>query len=537
MLLVAGVVLAVAAAAWRILHFPFEPERLRACLPPEALLLGEHDGLDARWETLIDEPVVRHALREGGASPESVRAFLGENVTGRLIRRLAGRRVCTAYVPALPGGGGPAWVAAGWGGPWAQVLRGLLQAGLVQGFRPLPGDRPVGCWSLDTGDGTSLSLVAAEGVALLCWSADPSAARRLWQQGDYRRGGTEPWPEQAAADRFVFGWPRPGLADADGRLALDVPATNRLGARLEWRAGAPLPAIRRWAGRGALVGLVPGVRLPAPPAEGLPPAAGTLPDALLGRGPAALLTAPLPALDGWLSEGAVTGEAWGAVRGLLSGEGLAFAALLRGAFAGRVLGMPVPVLMVGAPAKPGADVAGAAPALLDALNRHGARVLGEPTVVAGQPAVSINSARQGLMGSLPVAERPILAMVGGWLVFSSNARALQRLVDGEALDVTPPWREAVVEPGSAARLWADIPAAGAELRTVVGLAALVMLSQQRDGSRALHSGLLAAGGWLGALAPYAGLDARLGMRDDWWILDLRMGPAPDAEEEDGHGTL
>ena len=206
--------IAAASMVW-ILSVPYQPQRLFAAIPANAMLVAEIDRPAARLAALAGDPAVRRLARPLTLPEEWIDGLQYDSGMRRILDRLGARRAVAAYLPHLDGAkGADAWVFASWIGGQSQRLRWQAGLGFLTGLREVrfpEGDR---VWlvqhSGDFGGPRRLSLAISEGVLLGCWSANPTGARFLLETIDGRAGH----PSVVTAGRWAVAdtaWPENSL--------------------------------------------------------------------------------------------------------------------------------------------------------------------------------------------------------------------------------------------------------------------------------------------------------------------------------------
>ncbi|NQU39126.1 MAG: hypothetical protein HQ523_04160 [Lentisphaerae bacterium] len=535
-ILLPGTLFVVLAISWS-LWFPYAPQRVRAALPANAILVSEHHHLAEDAAALLQNPALRQSFSVLGGDPTELDAFMSSGTGRWLTRCLGGRYALVAYAPAAPRGGPPSWMAASWGGPRAQILRWLMAGGWIPGWSRLPGHSAVPCYRFDGDpDFPVLSAAIYEGVVLLCYSQDPSAVRDMTRRLSYGEAASDlPAVDDAAMDRAQLRWP---TAEADiprGEVGWAASASGPLELSADWPTAVALPMLRRWGHRAGFTGLVPGFNLPMLGA--LPAATADAADwqrlqAGLGEVSGGVVLAPAALLESSL---AASGNLeWIDLYNQTLGphvvaDGLLAVGLLREAFSGRLLGIKTPSLVLALSVAPDMDAGVVLPSLLDRCNAAlgSALLVQERHAEGGAPYFIIDDARSGIYSSMKVSEKPCLWREGGWLFMASNlnaAEAVRRRMAqplSEALPQGDWWHAVQAEPASLHH-WMDFAAAGTALRKLAALHAIVQIAQGHGSGPAVEL-MTATGHAVSALEPFGEGRARLALTPEAWHIDARVG--------------
>jgi hypothetical protein len=526
----------VSAAVWTI-YFPYDPLRVRRAIPWSAAVVVEHDGRAGSWRNFLHHPLIRQAASptSGDAQPigpllDSIEASAGRFVRGKLV---------LGYVPLYAGTGAPAWVAASWAGSHAQWFRWGLYPLFMSGFSRVSLARSPPFWVTDLGPnapGMKLSVAASEGVMLACISTDGWGVRHLIRRVESAA------PIVSELDGPDRGAP-PG--DSAARFWIRPPADGEEGVGTRTWSGTITAANRRkiegWARREASGNAAE----PASTERGR--------DALLamqcsGFGRLAQVLAEKPCAIALVSGRPLRSrEPWGAgldairqsVRAGVATNAPVLACVLDGEHAGRMLGLKVPSLLVGAQAREETDVRDLARNILDDLNRrYGWGLIPRVKWAGGDgpdgaggsvPMVVVDSTRDGLYSSLAEDERATFARLGDWVLVASNARIMSDIL--AASNETNGWRHAAsgVTRSGAASHWlrglvdrratayacVDLEASNRALVNAMAVYALALTVRDREQSMPTRRWL----GWAAAAAD------RLRGLGQWraWATETRDG--------------
>ncbi len=467
---VAAIALGLAAAAW-VLYCPERPDRVFRALPPNCLLVTEHDELARGWSDRLGNPVLVQILEGFGVRKAGELAT--DTNTVRIVRLVTGKRSLIGWSPALGPSETPTWVGASFVGLRGRIFQLMLWARWIPGAGRLvrsPGGSlylPLHASEGSDGPEVALAFALRENVLLATLGPDPDAVRVLdWRlMRDAPLGpvfGTgEPWSLPLAGP--MRGWLAAEAADAyvplRAPLSFDVAAWSPAKIRLDLRLQPADPAWQTWrlVGRCAML------------------------DALADDPPRVLLVAPAGPVRRLL-------EAWlpgvrASARPAAGEEQDTCAYLTNQAYGGRFFGIALPAahLLMPWPAAPDARLV---PTLIDAANRRfrlGLAVRDSVPPMADRTLV--DSARLGVLGRTRDADCLAVEQRPGWLRLASAAGSLdaQRAaaVTGQA-DWRAAWQAACAQPEPIGLLWLDAPAVAQEASRVMTVYRLVASLSRRD---------------------------------------------------------
>ena len=489
--------------AYVCLVFPYDAERLYRAVPPNAILISEHENLADRWPELVRGEPARSVWGVLGLK-EQDRSRMTSRGVERIVRRLASRNTVVAYVPELGRQRLPAWIAASWIGLEGQFLRlGLYDSHLAD-FQAMTLPNGRRALVLEGGEETGLrglALVVTEGVLLACFSTDPLAIEEVLSRVEggavvvpslFRRR-VAPGDEIQAPDRVWF--PRLG---ADRCGAGVKGALTRCGpAGIEGEIHMPLALFDPLTGP-----VVPNVR-------GAEKEAGAASEALsiteaaawLADAPAVLIAAPFEELGEifkWPSvheHVAFVGEV---LREAVEDGSPALVCLCRQAYSGRILGFKTPTLVAACRWRDPATFEGALTRVLDGLNaRTGWGLIPNVTVVNGCSVVSVQGVKKGIYGTMEDGEPPAFSIVDGWLVCASNGKTLEDLIRKRGQPTVRPargeWTDTVKVQDGHSVVWADLPHAVKALTRTVAVYDLMWYARRsKRSSGPIRKGVEAA---------------------------------------------
>ena len=511
-----SLLLYLAGSAWWLVVAPHHPEHLLRAIPGQATLVTYHEGLDARWDSLGEHPLVLIAAGASGLDAEAWRVLRDDPGLRNLIAMLGQRELAIAYVPFLNYHQEGAWVIASWIGGRSQRLRwsqpflnvpGLQSAGVIGGW-------PVWQWSWESDLGRQhLTLALVEGMLVATTARDPLAMQMIL---DAYNGG---FPSVASrldldeANRHLLtsplpdrGWFRPpfGRDPLVWRAELDLSDTNRAAGVLQLEGAAP-----------------PGV---LPDALELDDMARLWRDAPIGIA-AVGLDALLPLLGRhaqWLPVALMRDAV------VASGAKSAVLALFGGEHSGRFRGIKVPALMAALRMPEAEDPASLIANLVDRWNatrRLGLLPVMQP--INGVPVWRLEGISGGVYGGLAPTEQVAVAAVGSWLVVASNYRTLELLVrEPHSPDAAAPWTSALNEVAGVGlgHLAFDLVRSTEAFRLAITAYALKLLFEDAGGTRDQRQKLNEAKAWLEVFARLDRLGITLSAAGSDLKIDFRAGP-------------
>lgn len=490
--------LALALAAWWVLHVPYDPERMYAAIPAGATFVTQHRGLVDRWDAFSSNPVTRSLLSSLGIKASALKGLTEDPESEAWFRKLASKDVVLAFVPELGGYGEPAWVFASWLGGESQRLRWSLSWGRVPGYAPRPPHRGRPCWEVESKDldpDVTITISFVEGMLVGCLARDPRVI------GDV----LDAYDGQAPSVTSGEGWAWSG--EAAGGRALDRGWFNLSGLHEEHRLAPRALAYEftqltatSLAGR-LSADVLSAASQPVPQEGALDQLAG-----LVGDLPLAFAVTRTALLLPWI-EAAAT-PAWArVVRDVIRQEraDTAMVAVLGGDFSGRFKAIKVPAIVVGIPV---AGREGVATRIQQALDRLNARYRWGliSTAVGSNEVYAIEGTALESHAGLAFEEKPAYAIVGGWLLFGSNLGSLSRVVaryeDPAARAAAPSrWRRELGGVGAPASAWVDLVQGAKTLRLGLATYSLKLFLEDPQGSQRLRQRLNEAKAWIDSLAP------------------------------------
>lgn len=489
----------IGSTAYYLAWAPYRPADLYRAIPAQAILVSSHQDLAGRWDGLATNLILRAFINPSHATLDQRQSLAASRAAQQWISRLASKESVMAYVPALGPDGEPAWVFASWIGSASHYLRWVLC------FKRLPGLERLGnycngrpLWIFRqplTESGARLAIGFGEGLFLATLSRNPNALRQVIQaydglapslasspsyQPDLRPFGRTVAPESGntsqgptrSATALDQGWVRflqPGRKLSD-TLTISY-AVSRLdadflsaGIRIqpEFKPRPPLATTTDIPAFGQLLG-------------DLPALIGMLPLDIMRDllGPAS----PSPGLHVLrqaLKSGAFSVPDNSLVVTLLTDD-------YSGGFGKEPWRVKIPTLLVFLKLRNPDDAQSLIAEVLDNLNAH--YRLGLIVDPSAMPAGKLNvynveATQPNLLSSLADEDRPAYAVVGPWLIFSSNAQSLVKLLaryqDPEMPRNIPQgrWQATLDQHKACAFLWMNLDVCGRVLQ--LPLTALAM---------------------------------------------------------------
>ena len=489
----------VGLSIWWVFHFSYEPGRLYKAIPSNAIFVSEHDKLAERWQRLAKNRLTLNALAACGVKTNDINKIVEDRVTNDLIRRFASRKTLIAYVPSFGESREPAWVLVSWGGGNGQLLRWGLLSSLMCDFETVRVRGGQKIWTLKTKEddsGERLSLAVYEGMLLGCFSRDRLGVQYLVEEAQGQYAGWREVTYKSIMDRARQGGQITGEIQRIIESSPDKDCSDRgwLIQRfhgLSARSQVVRLGISSYEGN-SLTGWVKGNFTPADTnkigdacAKGL--------SSILGDSPSAFAIFPASFVEAGLSSSATPAYLKTIVLTLRSGmveNSPFFAALLNTEHSGRILGVKVPTIVIGAQMKEGDKVLDLVVETLDKLNsQYGWALIPNRAEVDGHPMIVVESTRWGVYDSMKSEERAAFAASDGWLIFSSNMASLKKLMQAQTgrgtNDVADAaWLNGMVAKPVSAYAWANLAATSKAAKDVIAVATLVTLVSGRGSSDA-----------------------------------------------------
>lgn len=493
-----GILVSFAATVlgW-MLWVPYDSVALYRAVPVQATFVTAHARLADRWSSMIGNPLVQSLGQTMGVDGEDLQALRSNPDAEALMDLLASRETLLAYVPKSEVRHEEAWVVASWIGGRSQRLRWILSFRSISGLEAVGRQRGRTIWAIHDAhfsDGARLHAVLVEGMVIACLSRDSTALFEVLDVYDGFSPSLHDLPrtlqarmdlrDDQAPDR---GWVRRGAAweKSPLRWGLTSLSSRRVTGRMQMQQADLHP-----------VG-------PAEPKEPRPY------PVLLGNRPEAVLLAQPGLLAQYAPQ--LPGPVWP----LIARAGLAEAspepavlALMGGIYSGRFKGLKLPSLVFAVALKEPGRADELVQELIDRINaayRWG--------LIAARGddrrMVYIESTADTGYASLEPDERLAYIVDGPWLLISSNAGALGRLLEYAPSGEVPAWQKP--PPGAAPRalFWSDLGAAGKTLRSAVAVYSLKLLLEDPEETQGVRELLLLTQAWVDALEPFGAAGAEV----------------------------
>ena len=471
---------------------PYQPANLYRAIPAQAMLVSSHQNLAGRWHELATNVIIKAFITPSAMSPDQQRKLAGALKMRQWISRLARKETVIAYVPALSPIREPIWVFASWIGSASQYLRWLLCVKHIPGLDRMANycaGRPI--WSFRqplTPSGLRLSLAFGEGIFLACLSRNPDAMQHVIMAYEglapsiassasihpatrpcgysttntTRKTGPGPLHSAHVRDHGWLRWLQPGkklsetlmMSYAIPRLNTDYLLAEIL-IEPEVKPRLPISETMDLSVFEQLLGDIPALvaMIPLDITRDLLDQAPPSPGRQLAR--QTLQAKTLPAPNNSL------------VITLLSGD-------YSGGLGQEPWRVKVPALMTFVKLRNTNNVAVIISGILDHLNAHyRLGLIIDPTALpAGKINVHVLEATlPNILSALAVKDRPAYAVIGPWLVLSSNAQSLLQLLkryqdpDARPGDASPGrWQTKLTASKACALLWMDLDVCGRVLQ-------------------------------------------------------------------------
>ncbi|MCX6993449.1 MAG: hypothetical protein NT011_09955 [Kiritimatiellaeota bacterium] len=460
---------------------PYDPASLYRAIPANAALVSSHQNLAQRWPQLATNIWLNPFIgveETSGQTPDHNTLFSAS----RLIR-LARRDTLIAYLPAPGGIGKPTWMAASWIGGWSPCMRWALFWGRWLGGQ-WPGSQWLGIkdlgtfggrtmWGLQTPpiDNQRLSFACGDGVLLACLSPDPAAIRYMLMAYDGLIPSTralselQTMPEPVSQDVVWYQWQGPTNTE-------QFTLTGAL-SRFDEQ------------GLSAIIRLRPSPYRQVRLTDSMDVAAV---EQILGNLPALVMALPLSTIQDRLLATA-TDSVWlqtihrilqsdliqhdnnGLVLALFTGE-------YGGGYGRKPLRMSIPALMAFTRVRRPDSTRRMISHELDLLNaRHRLGLIQDPIplTVGTQTIYTIEITSNQPQAVLEAEDRPAYTLVGDWLIVSSQAGSLTKLMQrfqkpGNETPLTPAgWHGTMSATNTTGLAWLDLDTGGKTAQLALSL--------------------------------------------------------------------
>lgn len=510
------VTLYVIASFWWLVVVPPRPHDLLRAVPGHASAVLVMDDLARDWSQTSRHPLIMMLAGSLGMDADTWAEFQDDPGVRAFIQ-LAGRHSCLlARVPFLDQRYRETTVVASWIGGQSQRLRwshrhlripDLSYVGVI-------GSWPVWSWR-SASDDMEYLFALVEGI-LIATDGDRHAMASILETYDgnfpslRQRADIGPW-----TDRLMHGsWPVRGL----------MRTINQQREMTYWFAGLDLRQPDQLSG--SIFTKAPATLQGLPASLNLAGIDGIWRDAPLAAA-AFQLHAVNRALDDYSQFAADV------LRDVLSVSRAESAALglFGGDFSGRFKAIKIPTLMAGLHRAGGFDLDTLLPALVDRWNAEYQLGLVPVRFSAGDFTVyRLEGVTGGLYGSLSASEQVAVVAAGDWLVVSSNAGALEKLIldDEDAGGTTEPaWVRHINDvagEGGVGYLGFDLADGAEAFKLAISAYSLKLVFEDANGTRAQRKRLNEMKAWLDTLAKMNRLHVSARVTDGLVAMDVQAGP-------------
>ncbi|MDD5679348.1 MAG: hypothetical protein PHW60_15365 [Kiritimatiellae bacterium] len=502
---------------------PYDPVSLYRAIPANAVLVSSHQNLAQRWPQLASNIwltpfCVAEETSGQTTNPNTLRSV------SRLIR-LARRDTLLAYLPAQGGSGKPTWIASSWIGGWSPCVRWALFWGRWPGIKELGAFGGRTMWILQSPitDGQRLSFACGDGVLLACLSSDPAAIRYMLMAYDGLIPSTRAMSELQKMPQPVS----PDIVWCQGQGSASVEQFSLTGDLIRFDDQ----------GLSATIRLRPGPYRQAQLADNINIAAV---GQALGNLPALVMALPLTTIQDGLRP-ATTDSAWlMTIRRILQSDwiqqdnnGLVLA-LFTGEYGGgygrKPLRMSIPALMAFIRVRQPENIHRMIGRELDFINaRHRLGLIQDPSplAVGAQTINTIEITSNKLLAALEAEDQPAYTLVGDWLIISSQAGSLTKLMQrfqkaGNDPPLTPAaWQDAMSAKNTSGLAWLDLDSGG---KTVQLALSLWGLSQRSADSPSMPYAIKAVRTLLDRIRPLQSCTLWMEPEGSNAVVRLEIGP-------------
>jgi len=480
----------IGSTAFYLTWVPYRPTDLYRAIPAQAILVSSHQDLAGRWPGLATNLILKAFINPSDATPDQHRSLAASRPAQQWISRLARKESVMAYVPALGPNGEPAWVFTSWIGSASHYLRWALRFQRIPGLDRLGNycnGRPIWIFRQPlTLSGARVSVAFGEGLFLATLSRNPNAMRHIIMAYDGLAPSIASSPSYHP-DIRPFG--RTGAPES-GKTS-QVPIRSATAMDQGWvrflQPGRKLSntlTISYTIARLNADYLSAEIRI-QPEFKPRPALADTMDipafGQLLGDLPALVAMLPLDIMRDLLGPSispglhvvrqALRSNAFSApdnslVVTLLTGD-------YGGGFGKEPLRIKTPTLMAFLKLRNPDNAKYLITEVLDNLNAHYrlGLIIDPSAIPAGKMTVhTVEATQPNLLSSLANEDRPAYAVVGPWIIFSSNAQSLVKLLTRHQESETPQdipqgrWQAQLDQNKACAFLWMDLAVCGRVLQ-------------------------------------------------------------------------
>lgn len=450
---------------------PYDPAALDRAIPADSALVSSHQNLAQRWPQLSTNiwlTTLFGANEISGQTPPKDKI-----ISFSRIIRLARHDTLLAYIPTPGGISKPTWMAASWIGSWSPCVRWALFWGKWPGIKDLGAFGGRTMWGLQKplADGQRLSFACGDGVLLACLSPDPVAIRYALMAYDGLTPSSQAMSELRRMPQPIC----PDIVWGQWQVRSNQEPCRLIGTldRLDDQ------------GLSATMRLQPSPYRQARLTESINVSAV---EQALGNLPALVFALPLPTLQDGLRSTA-SAPAWlqttshllqsdwiqqdtnGLVLALFTGE-------YGGGYGRKPLRMSVPTLMAFTRVKRPDNLRRLVGRELDLLNiRHRLGLIQDPVplVIGSQKIWTIETTSNKFLAELEAEDRPAYTIVGDWLIVSSQAGSLAKLMQrfqtlGNETPAAPAdWHGVMSATNTTGFIWLDLDTGGKTVQLALSL--------------------------------------------------------------------
>lgn len=412
----------VTGTVWWCLTLPFAPKHLYRAVPADALWIGLHKNLAARWPALSRSPLAPVLLRNLGIPESQIEKTLRSSNLTSLFDILATRETLIGYSPNTAGPGLPGFFVVTWVGRRARLIEAGFYRSLLKDFSRLKIGGGRSGWVRTMNAGCPLrylSVAVADGILLVCLSDVPDGVVGLLQR--------------ALSSDTLAAPLRNELAHGTSSRPLATTSPDRGWLRLYDTPDCPellsyfldLEAERHISGTVLADATWSRFDFDLPLLD-----ANAMPTNLLRDTPDVMIVLPAPLLLHLARKlppsCSLVAEILECMCSASENASPAFIALEGGDFSGRILGLRVPSLILGLRSMSGLQLEKFVGDQLDRLNaKYKLGLIPKPEA----RLFVLEGTRRGIYSSLGPDERCAVASSGGWVLLATNAGMLRKLLD------------------------------------------------------------------------------------------------------------
>ncbi len=467
----------IVTGIWWTLYLPYDEEALYRAIPPDSVVVSEHDNLSIRWKAFLRNKTIRNLLFSIDGVNVNPDALINDKGADWLFSHFAMRKTLFAFVPGLGSGNKPALIFSSWAGGNIQYLKRGFVARQIRELKKHSFKNGDVIWTVSArylhSGGMSLSVAVYDGVLLGCFSDDPQAVRYLLG----RMRGRIAKPFNPFNNRMV-GFSGKYMTDkvwVSKWLSKSYSGYNDIFAGIYNLTADDISAGIYLENSDSIMPASSMTDINMPLVfKDISSILKVRPDLLCVSGLQNLKRIDdFPVVDSFVQ----------AVKPYVSGiesNAPVFMALFGGSVSGRIMGLRVPTLLVGMRVNNPDIVMKNINNIMDKINYStGVGVIPNRMTIAGKNVVGINSTRGGIYNSISVEQRPAIGVSGKWLFIAGNAKAFGNIVAvSPRKSITtvlwPVWLSAGNNGKSVFYVWADPRMAGQSIRNMLGIWSLAL---------------------------------------------------------------